>query len=286
MTAMPRICGIGDEGATAFADQVALHVALGLGAIELRTVDGRRLNDIDLETHARYAEKLNEAGLRVPVIDSPLGSWAYNIGRGLHDDLADLRMFAAIAGRYECKQIRIMSYPNDGRDDAAWRDATIARVTALVREAERLGVDLLLENCDGWAGASAARISELLQAADSPALGMLFDTGNGVTYGYESLEILEPLVAEVRHVHLKDSARVDETIAFVPCGSGWSQVRECIALLERSGYDGYYSIEPHLARLPHAGTSDGDTALASSYSAFARDAKRMLEQVIVDGHAA
>ncbi|MBF4622768.1 sugar phosphate isomerase/epimerase family protein [Clavibacter sp. VKM Ac-2872] len=272
-----RLSGITDEGASGFAGQRALHARLGIPNLELRTFDETGLDRFPMRTHIEHAAKLEDVGLSVPVIDSPIGSWAFDIGRPIHEDLEQLSRFIDIARAYGSTGIRVMSYPNDGRDPAAWRDAVITRFSQLVAPAEEAAVTLLIENCDGWAGLSAVNTLDLLASVDSDALALIFDTGNGVSYGYDSVEFLQPVMEHVRHVHVKDSVRGPGGVDFVPVATGSSRVRECIELLEEHGYGGLYSIEPHVERQPHLGTSNADDALARSYERCMRDVERVLE---------
>ncbi|MDV2979952.1 sugar phosphate isomerase/epimerase family protein [Pseudarthrobacter oxydans] len=275
MTATMRLCGIADEGAASFNDQINMHARLGVDLIELRSFDDRRLDHYNDTHHEEWAAQLKDTGLTVPVVDSPIGSWAYDIGRSQEEDLAHLTRYIRIAQIYDCQQIRVMSYPNDGRAESAWRTAVIERFRLLTQLASEAGVTLLLENCDGWAGQSAANTLDLLAEVSSSALSLLFDTGNGVTYGYDSLEFLQLVAPHVSHVHLKDSLD-SGTVRFVPLGTGASRITECLVLLRDSGYNGVLSVEPHIDRLPHAGTRNSDALLRHSYCEYMRRAADLI----------
>ncbi|EHN73185.1 hypothetical protein SMCF_7391 [Streptomyces coelicoflavus ZG0656] len=279
-TAVGRILGIGDEGASALADQIGLHRELGWSAIELRTVDGSGLHDIPVETHQRHAAALREAGIGVPVLDTPVGGWAYDVSRPVSDDLRMLETYAEIGRLYGSDRMRVMSYPNDGRSEAEWRREVLKRMAALATTAGELGVTLLHENCHGWAATDPVKSLDMLAEVGSPHLTLLFDTGNGVSYGYDSVEFLTPVVSHVGHVHLKDSALFGGEPAFVGLGEGDSRVAECVAVLERAGYTGLYSIEPHLHLVPHQRKVGDDARKGVEYLAYARQAEDLLSQVL------
>src|SRR5215475_10608073 len=163
-----------------------------------------------------------------------------------------------------------MSYPNAGLDDDGWRRAATGRVAALAAEAERLGVVLLLENCVGWAGTDSGRMRFLLERVDSPSLRVVFDAGNGVWYGYGGPEFLADCLAWVEHVHVKDGrARPGEPVEATYPGAGQARLAVSLRMLRDAGYAGWYSLEPHLARMPHLGAAGDTDSLAESFTRYA-----------------
>lgn len=269
-----RICGIGDEGAAGLGRQIALHRELGLDGLELRTVNGRGIHELSERQAAAAAAAVSAAGLTVPVVTTPLGGWAVDVTVPDASEQAVLRDAARNAVRFGCRQLRIMSYPNRGLSESGWRAEAIRRVRSLVDLASELGVTLLHENCHGWAGQGAEQTLELLSEVDG--LGLLFDVGNGVAHGYDSLPFLRAVLPHVRHVHVKDGAVTGGRVVFGWPGTGHAQVRECLRALDDAGYAGWLSIEPHVALIPHAGVAGDPASLESSYTTYVR---RLREEV-------
>lgn len=265
-----RLCGIGDEAAADLAGQLAIHDELGMSAIELRTVDGLGLHELSVGDAADLARRTIVAGLRVPVVDTPVGSWATTVAGSMDEELAVLERSARAAALVGCDRLRVMSYPTDGRPEREWRTEALRRMRLLAREAERLGVTLLHENCQGWGGQSAEHTVRMLEEVASPRLRLLFDTGNGLAYGYEALPFLRRVLPWVEHVHIKDGVRTPGGAEFTLPGEGTADVAGCVRLLEEHGYRGHYSLEPHLARIPHLGVEGDPAALADGYRAYAR----------------
>jgi L-ribulose-5-phosphate 3-epimerase len=254
--------GIGDEAAPELAGQLAAIRELGWHALELRTIGGVALADLpDREFHA-VAESLRAEEISVPCVDSRIGNWARPITTPFHQDLAELDILARRCAELGARYVRIMSYPNDGFPSGVWRQRVVDRIRRLTERAERAELVLLHENCSGWAGASAERTLDLIEAVDSPALRVLFDTGNGVAHGYPGIDLLRGLAPYVEHVHVKDAVSgVDGAVYTVP-GAGQARVADCLRLLIDTGYSGFLSIEPHLSIQPHAGhaVAGGGTA--------------------------
>jgi L-ribulose-5-phosphate 3-epimerase len=240
------LAGIGDEAAPDLPGQLAALAAAGLGAIELRTVDGVALADLDDTGFAAVAAALSDVG--VVCLDSRIGNWARPVTTPFEADLAELAVLARRCATLGCRFVRVMSYPNAGLPEREWRRRVVARLCVLVEHADRAGVVLLHENCAGWAGDSAERTLDLLDAV--PGLGVLFDTGNGVAHGYDGYAMLTALAGHVTHVHVKDAVPGPR---YTLPGTGDARVADCLRVLVDNGYRGALSLEPHLGVLPHDG---------------------------------
>ncbi|HEU5129224.1 MAG TPA: sugar phosphate isomerase/epimerase family protein [Glycomyces sp.] len=262
-----RVCGIGDEAAASLTGQIAVHRDLGLTGLEVRTVGGKGLHELTEAEFAAAAAELDASGLAVPAVDTPIGSWAVTVGS---DFAAECRILATAAARslaLGCDRLRVMSYPGDGRDEADWRREALRRVRELTVRAADSGVTLLHENCQGWGGRSARHTLELLEAA--PGLRLVFDIGNGLAYGYEATAFLAAVIDHVDHVHVKDGETVGGEAVFGPPGDGEVDLHGCLDLLDRAGYDGWLSLEPHVAHIPHLRASGAPEDLERGYRACA-----------------
>jgi sugar phosphate isomerase/epimerase len=270
---MTRLCGIGDEAADAFATQVRLHQRLGLAGIEIRGIDGWSLDTVDDERFAAAARLVRRAGLSVPVLDTPLGGWADSVHSDLSESVARLGRYARWARSVGCSQLRVMSYPDPGLGAGEWRRYAVRRLATLARHARRYGMTLLHENCVGWAGQDPDRAVELVEAIGSTEFQLLFDTGNGLAYGYDALGYLERILPYVRHVHLKDGVPGPR---YLPPGEGAVGVASCLSALDRAGYRGWYSIEPHIAYQPHRSWAAPQHIRVEAYTECARRAAALL----------
>lgn len=273
-----RLCGIGDEAAAATDAQLRLHRQLGLAGVELRTLSGRRLHQLDKRAVESLARALVRHGLEVPVVDTPIGGWDGSIAGDLADDLDLLEVSARHAARLGCRHLRVMSYPNDGRPPAAWRAEAIRRIGSLTRAAERLGVTLLHENCVGWAGQSAETTLDLLREVDSKHLQLVFDLGNGAAYGYDSVVFLAAVLPWVAHVHVKDARLSDAGPVWVPPGEGVMSLPACLELLHGSAFSGWLSLEPHVAHVPHRGVTAADHDLAEAFAVCTARTRALVER--------
>lgn len=272
-----RLAAIGDEAAPDLSGQIAVVRRLRWSAVELRSVDGTAVADLRPDATRALADRLRQEGIGVVCLASRIGNWARPVTRSFDDDLAELEALTAQCAVLRCRYVRIMSYPNDGLAEPDWASRVIGRIARLTARAERAGITLLHENCAGWAADSGDRMVRLLTEVDSPALRLLFDTGNGVPHGYAALPLLERVLPYVAHVHVKDAVRTAGTTTYTLPGDGCAQVADCLRLLLESGYTGALSLEPHLAARPHEGLGAGDGAAAL----FVRAGQR-LEQLLAE----
>ena len=96
----------------------------------------------------------------------------------------------------------------------------------------------------------------LLAEVDSPALGLVFDTGNGVEYGYDAYELLASWSPRSRtgsgtsRSRTRPGPPTGRTTASP--GLGRCRVADCLRLLLDGGYRGVVSAEPHLLVRPHS----------------------------------
>ncbi|MFF7790897.1 TIM barrel protein [Streptomyces sp. NPDC007991] len=275
-----RFAGIGDEAAADLTGQLEALRRLGWGAIELRTVDGVAVADLDDRAFAALAHRVAAAGLDVVCVDSRIANWSRPVTGPFEEDVRELRRLAPRCAALGTRFVRVMSYPNAGLDDEEWGRRALERMTRLVRQAEQEGLVLLHENCSGWAGTRADRMRELLGRAGGPALRLLFDMGNGVPHGYDARALLDEIIDHVAHVHIKDARTgPDGQVVYTLPGEGESHVRSCLDVLVDHGYTGAWSIEPHTHLRPHQGR---DTTGADGVAAFVRYG-RCLERLVRQG---
>ncbi|WP_020674228.1 sugar phosphate isomerase/epimerase family protein [Amycolatopsis nigrescens] len=276
-----RFAGIGDEAGKPIAEQISALRALGWRHLELRTVDGLPLAELDRAGARAVEAAVHRAGFSVVCLDSRIGSWARPATAPFADDLAELDTLSQWCARLGTRYVRIMSYPADGLGESEWRHRVLDRVSRLTERAERAGIVLLHENCSGWAGASAERAVRLLDTVDSPALRLLFDTGNGIAHGYHAYDLLAEVAGLVEHVHVKDAVPTQDGPRYTLPGEGLSRVADCLRLLQANGYRGLFSLEPHLSVLPHEGRRDEDAA-TDRFIAAGRRLERLVSEDVAE----
>lgn len=83
-----------------------------------------------------------------------------------------------------------------------------------------------------------------LDRAGSDNCGVLWDVHHTVRFGSESpVETFAALGTYVKHVHLKDSVMRGSRVEYRMMGYGDVPVADAVTLLDRAGFDGFFSLE-------------------------------------------
>lgn len=275
--------GISDEAGQAIDTQIRAHKELGWTHLELRMVDNQNATAIPDDKFDEVYAKVTGAGMTVSCFGSAIANWARPITCDPLIDIEDLKRAIPRMRRFGTQFIRVMSYPNDKDNpvsDEAWRKEAIRRMKELARIAEGGGIILAHENCSGWGGLSADNSNILLGEVNSPALKVVFDTGNPVTYHQDAWEYYQKVFKDIVYVHIKDARIVDGKEVYTYCGEGDGYVKQIVGDLLAKGYDGGFSIEPHLAAIIHTGQkAQNEEQLYNSYVEYGKRLMRVVEEV-------
>jgi sugar phosphate isomerase/epimerase len=275
--------GISDEAGSSLDTQIQAHRELGWNHLELRMVEGANLTQLPDDRFDAVYDAVTAAGMGVSCFASAIANWARPITSDPQVDIDDLERAIPRMHRFGTPLIRIMSYPNDPKSpipEPAWRAEAIRRVKLLAKIAEDGGVLLAHENCSGWGGLSAENSNILLGEVNSPALKVVFDTGNPVTYGQDAWEYYQEVFKDIVYVHIKDAQRINGEDHYCLCGDGDGCVKQIVGDLLGRGYDGGFSIEPHLAAIIHTGQqASSEEQQYRSYTGYGRRLMEIVEEV-------
>jgi len=240
---MIRLSAFADEIAPDPVEQVDVLATHGIRHIEFRSIHGINVLDLSDAQHEAFRDLLRDRGFALSAIGSPIGKIKAN--EPFEPHLARFEKALDLADFHGAPRVRIFSYYiPEGDDPAAHRDEVLRRMAAKAEIAARRGVTLFLENEKGIYGDTAARVSEILEAVDSPALGHAFDPANYLEVGQPIDEAWDLLRSRTVHIHVKDfdvKARKN-----VPAGEGQGQIPRIIAEAVADGFEGFCTLEPHL----------------------------------------
>lgn len=275
--------GISDEAGQAIDTQIKAHASLGWKYLELRVISGTNLTSVPDDVFETVYRKVTDAGMTVSCFASAIANWARPITCDPQIDVDDLKRAIPRMHRFGTKFIRVMSYPNDKENPVSekeWRDEVFKRMKVLAKIAQDGGVILAHENCSGWGGLSAENNNILLGEVDNPALKVVFDTGNPVFYGQDSWDYYQKVYDHIVYVHIKDGRMEDGKEVYTYCGEGDGYVKPIVRDLLSKGYDGGFSIEPHLAAVIHTGQKAAtEDQLYESYVEYGRRLTQIVEEI-------
>ena len=121
----------------------------------------------------------------------------------------------------------------------------------------------------------------MLDAVGSPALKLIFDTGNALFHGQDAVDFYEQVKEVVIHIHVKNG-KAGEDGKLVACypDEGNDNNRRIFQDLRARGYEGYISIEPHMAAVVHLAKEVDDPDMARRiYVEYARRTQALWESV-------
>lgn len=263
---MWTMSGFADEIDPDLETQCRVLTDLGLGFLELRSAWDVNVLDLTAEQRATVREVLGTHGLRVSSIGSPLGK--INIEDDFDAHLARTEHAVRVAQELGAPFIRIFSFFLDEQQRPEdHRDEVVRRLTAMTQRAAEGGVVLLHENEKAIFGDVPERVLDLVTAIDSPAFRLAWDAANYVQVGVvpfpEAYRALRPYTD---YIQIKDA--VLGTGEVVVAGTGDGHVRETVRALADDGFDGFLSMEPHLASAHHLGGFSGPDNFVRATEAF------------------
>lgn len=265
---MWTLSGFADEIDTDFRTQCSLVNELNIDYIEFRSAWGINVLDLD-DAQIREVKKiLADHRLRVSSIGSPIGK--IDITGDFDQHLVRMDRAIQLAGELGAPYIRIFSFfiPDDQRPDD-FRDEVIRRMRTLAEVAQAADVVLLHENEKRIFGDVPSRVLDLVSSVNLPSLRLAWDAANYVQVGVkpftEAYELLRP---HTEYIQIKDALLATSEV--VPAGEGDGEIRQTVRALDADGFDGFFSMEPHLGSAHHLGGFSGAADFSRATEAFKR----------------
>jgi len=244
---MVRLSAFADEISADLQEQIAVLQSEHIHFLDLRGAWGVNVLDLSDEQVSAVKQALDAAGIGVAAIGSPIGKVPLN--SSFEEHLQRFERAIAVAHILETLYIRIFSfYPPAGagaQDWSAHREEVIRRMHELTLRAQAEGVVLLHENEKDIYGDTIARCVDLLRSINSEHLRAVLDPANFLQCDQEPYpDAYERLHPWLEYVHVKD-VRADGTLTVA--GDGAAHWPELLQRLRADGYNGFLSLEPHLA---------------------------------------
>ena len=265
---MWTLTGFADEISDDFAEQLDLLTTLGVKHLEFRSAWGQNILLLSHEQLTQAKQMLDEAGIAVSSVGSPVGKQLITEDVELH--VQGMKHAVELAHFFGARYIRGFSFfMPEGDDPAIHRDEVLRRMRLFVEIAEAGDVILLHENEKDIYGDTPERCLDLLTSIDSPNFKAIIDPANYVQCGVKPFDEAYPMMREhTVYMHMKDA--IAGTPEVVPVGEGDGQVPQLIHALKESGYDGFFSLEPHLGDYTAWGAMSGPDLWTKAHAALMR----------------
>lgn len=285
------LTGFADEAAVDIDGQIRATQKLGWENIEARNIDGKNIHDLtDKEFDTVYG-KIEKAGIRINCFGSTIANWGKSIEKPFDSSLEEAKRAIPRMKRLGTKLVRIMSFavlqgrgPDDQMEDERFR-----RIRKLQKMFTDEGLTPVHENCMNYGGMGWTYTLKLIE--NVPGLKLVFDTGNPVNSDdmakeppypkQSSWEFYSHVKEHIVYVHIKDGIydeREKKTMWTFP-GEGKADVRRIVKDLLEGGYDGGFSIEPHMAVVFHdKSVKSKAKAMLSNYVEYGRHMMKIVEE--------
>jgi sugar phosphate isomerase/epimerase len=262
---MWTLSGFIDEISDDFSLQCKVAAGLGLRFVEVRSAWGTNILDLDDTQLDTVRETLASNDLKVSSIGSPIGK--ISIDDEFPPHLERMRHAVEVAKTLEAPYIRLFSFfIPEGTDPDSRRDEVLSRMSALAAAADS-DVILVHENEKDIYGDIPRRCLDIVTSVNSPNLKLAWDPANFVQVGVrpftEGYAMLRP---HVSYVQIKDALLADASV--VVAGAGDGEVPETVRALRADGFDGFFSLEPHLGEYTAFGALSGPELFTKSWKAF------------------
>jgi L-ribulose-5-phosphate 3-epimerase len=255
------IAAITDEFSPDLSRAIPMLKGIGMTGAELRVVNGKNIMDLNRDELQRAKESLDEAGLHVISIASPLLKCVLPNApdvdsRFQHDIFASKHTFEdqprltdhafELARFFDAPIIRVFSYWRTVKPEACF-EAIVSALSALAAKAAPRNVIIGLENEHACNIGTAAESAKVLAAVDHPNLKLVWDPANALVGGENPFPTGYGLLPKNRiaHVHAKDCHMEGHTPIWGPLGTRHVDWKGQIAALVADGYKGYLSLETH-----------------------------------------
>ncbi len=238
----------------------------GFAAIELRGLQGT----MDLPSNSLFAadrvaqtkSEVRAHKLRIACVSSSANLYMEDPEKRAKE-LSEARRFIDLASVLGAPYVRVFGGKAPTDNSPVPDEKTKARVASGLRELGDYSgsrrVTVILESHDHFT--SSATLKDVLKAADSPHVGLLWDAHHTFATSNEDPEFTVGQLGQwIRHTHLKDSIGTGENRHYVLTGRGNVPIERQIKALQSIGYKGYYCFEWEKAW--HPDLEDPEIAIA------------------------
>ena len=281
-----KLSGFADEISADFEEQLEGLKENGIEYIEVRGVSGKSISILDREEMRVALELLEEHGIKVSAIGSPVGK--IQITDDLSEHIKVFENFMAAAEMFGTKYMRIFSFYIPDKKYDEWRGEVLNRLEKLAELAAKKNIILCIENESGLYGESPERCLDIIRHFKS-GVRFIFDPANFIVGGFEPYpDAYEKLADYIEYMHIKDA---NET-GIVPAGFGVGGIKQILSdLILNRNFGNFLSIEPHLAVFQgltelggaeHIGAKNKFRSREEAFAAAADALKNILKEIGAD----
>lgn len=293
------LTGFADEAGAALDIQIRATKELGWKFIETRKIGDKNLASLTDAEFDEFCAKLDEAGIQINCYGSAVANWARDARKeeDFQKSIDEVKAALPRMQKLGTKLLRGMSFAminGPEADDPELEKVIFRKVRYLVELCADSGVVYGHENCMNYGGYSYLHTLKLLENVNHDNMKLIYDTGNPV-FNYRrigtapyplqsSWEFYKNVREHIIYVHIKDGLALPREDGVRPepkytyAGDGAGDVRAIVKDLLATGYDGGFSMEPHLGAVFHEGNAkDCESEVRyNNYVSYGRKFEKLL----------
>ena len=231
---MIKLCAFSDEAGSSLDEQIAALKRNIISLMELRSIDKKNVSDFTIEEARNYQNILENNGIFVWSIGSPLGKVSIDVD--FEEYSKKITHVCELANIFKTDKIRMFSFFNAYENP----QKVFEYLRKMVEIARKYGVSLYHENEKDIYGDTAERVEEIYQNVNG--LYYIFDPANYIQCDQKAEITLPKFHKKTDYFHIKDV--IYETGELVPAGYGDGDILKLIELIDE---DKTLTLEPHLA---------------------------------------
>lgn len=242
---MFKIGVVTDEISNDLQEAIDIAKSWGLKYIELHSVWGKNICDVDPATLSKVISIVRKSGMIVTNIDSLTMRCHLSDDQEYAQHIDHLLRSIQIAPLFGTNIVRLFSFWKEKDPD---ENLIFEKLELPIKIAEREGIILGFENVSSGNIGTSDDLVKLFKYFDSPNLKLIWDPGNAYAAGEKAPypNGYEKIKDKIIHVHLKD-AMFDENGRNVwkPIGKGKVDYYGQLKALAEDGYKGVIALETH-----------------------------------------
>ena len=231
---MIKLCAFSDEAGSSLDEQIGALKRNNISLMELRSIDKKNVSDFTIEEAKKYQNILENNGIFVWSIGSPLGKVSIDVD--FEEYSKKITHVCELANIFKTDKIRMFSFFNAYENP----QKVFEYLRKMVEIARKYGVSLYHENEKDIYGDTAERVEEIYQNVNG--LKYIYDPANYIQCDQKAEITLPKFHKKTDYFHIKDV--IYETGELVPAGYGDGDILKLIELIDE---DKTLTLEPHLA---------------------------------------
>ncbi len=230
-----------DEAGSSIEEQIAALRENEIDYIEPRNIGGKGILDLSDEEILEVKKKLDEAGIKVGSLGSPIGKYPIDGEFGPHFEKT--KRAVEICKLLETKNMRMFSFFTSQDKLEEVKDEVISRLREMVSYGKENGIRFCHENESAIYGQMPAEVKELL--TEIPDMYGIFDAANYRMNGADINAGIDATLIRLAYLHIKDAIYKEQMI--VPAGEGEGKIAEVLNKVNAATDEVVYlTLEPHL----------------------------------------